>query len=133
MLKFLLRIVLTAALFCFVFPEVIDGVTFHGEFWPQGIGYALAFAITAFIVNVLIVFGAAAFTVATLGLGLIVVWFARVFLFWLVPAIQLMVFAHYFPSHFQVTGWVPAILAGLLLMVVNILTNEITAKSSSSR
>lgn len=132
MIRFLLRIALTAVLFCFVFPEVLSGVTFNGEFWPDGIIYATVFAITAFVVNFVIALGAAAFAVATLGLGLILLWLARIFLFWLIPAVQLMVFAHYFPEQFQIAGWGSAILAGLLLMVVNIITNSVAGNSNAS-
>lgn len=133
MLKLALNVVLTAVLFCFVFPALLPGsVTFVGEFWPTGVLYAGIFTLTAFAVNLVIGLAAMAFTVATLGIGAILLVLARIFLFWLIPAVQLMVFAHYFPEQFQVAGWIPAIIAGLLLMVVNIFTNSVTAKQRSS-
>lgn len=133
MLRLIVRVILTALLFSYVFPAVVPGVQFHGNFWPQAFIYAAAFSLVAWAVRWLIGLGALVFSVATLGIGALLVFLALIFGFWMIPAIQLQVFAYYFPEHFTVASWGSAIVAGLLLMVVNFLTQKSSASSSSSQ
>ncbi|MBX9688679.1 MAG: phage holin family protein [Candidatus Obscuribacterales bacterium] len=132
MLRFIVRVLLTALLFCFIFPKIAGGVQFHGQFWPDGLIYAGVFAIVAHLVNFVIRFALAAFSVATLGLGLLIVIPSVLFGFWLLPAIQLQVFAHFFPEQFTVSGWGSAIWGGLLLMIVNTITATVSSTKSST-
>lgn len=131
MIRILIRILLTALLFSTVFPALDIGVHFNGPFWPTAVGYAFIFGIVAWFVDVLIGLAALAFSIVTLGLGLILVWLAQIFAFWLIPAIELQVFADFFPQHFTTSGWGSAIIAGLLLLVVNWLTRAPRSAPSS--
>jgi uncharacterized membrane protein YvlD (DUF360 family) len=132
MIRILVRILLTALLFSTVFQALDIGVHFNGPFWPTAVGYAFVFGIVAWFVDLLIGLAAVAFSIVTLGLGLILVWLAQIFAFWLVPAIELQVFAHFFPQHFTTSGWGSAIIAGLLLLAVNWLTKAPRSAPSGS-
>ncbi len=132
MLRLIVRVLLTAVLFCFIFPKIASGVDFHGDFWPAGVIFAAVFAVIAHLINFGILFAARTFTRLTCGLGLLIIIPALVLGFWLIPAIQLQVVAHYFPEQFTIASWGSAIWAGLLLMVVNIITHT-RASTTSSR
>ncbi len=121
MIRILINAVITAAFFCFVCPEFVGGVQFHGDFFPTAILYGAAFSVVSFLVGAGILLAEGAFTLATKGLGLLVLIPLNVFGFWLLPAVQIEAMAHYFPAHFTVSSWGAAIWAGLLLMVVNYL------------
>ena len=124
MIKIAFRIALTALVFTFIFP-MINGVHFTGEFWPQGIAYGLLMAAVAYLFTYVV----GLFIVATLGIGAIFVLFG----FWLIPAIELQILAHFFPQNLAFDSWGSAILAGLLLMVVNIFTTIRTTQSTNQR
>lgn len=130
MIRFLINAVITAVVFCFVFPEVASGVQFHGQFFPEGVIYAGIFSVVASLVSLAVGAGVTLFTVATRGVGLLLVVPALLLGFWLIPALQLEVFAHYFPAHFTVAGWGSAIWGGLILMFVNCLTANWSAHSN---
>lgn len=129
MLRLVVRILLTAVLFCYVFPHVASGVQFHGKFWPDGIIYAAVFSIVAYIVGMLIGLVVTVFALATRGFGLLVVIPVLMLGFWFIPAIQLQVFSHFFPEQFTVAGWGSAIWAGLFLLVVNLITASRSRKT----
>lgn len=123
MIKLIARIGLTAILFSFIFPFLFGAnVQFNGNFWPDAIIYAAVFAGVCWLFDVVISFAIKVFAIATLGIGAILVGLFFLFGFWLIPAIQLQVFAHYFPDVFSISGWGSAILAGLVLMFTNWLT-----------
>ncbi|MBU6455822.1 MAG: hypothetical protein KGS72_28890 [Cyanobacteria bacterium REEB67] len=124
MIKIAFRIALTALIFTFIFP-MISGVHFTGEFWPQGIAYGLLMAAVAYLFTYVV----GLFIVATLGIGAIFVLFG----FWLIPAIELQILAHFFPQNLAFDSWGSAILAGLLLMVVNIFTTIRSTQSTNQR
>lgn len=117
MISFLLRSVIVAAIFCFVFPHYAPGVVFHGNFFPEGILWAAAFTVVCNLVVLAIFAGAAGLALIGGGLALILEFFAFCFGFWLIPALQLQVMAHYFPSQFTVTGWGAAIWASFVMAV----------------
>ena len=122
MIRLALRFAITAALFCFVFPSLVPGIRFHGHFWPEGIIYAAVFAGTAWIVDVLLWLAITFFALATFGIGLLLILPLRLLFFWLIPAIQLEVFAHWFPAHITIEGFGSAVVGGLILMVANWVT-----------
>jgi uncharacterized membrane protein YvlD (DUF360 family) len=124
MIKIAFRIALTALVFTFIFP-MISGVHFTGEFWPQGIAYGFLMAAVAYLFSYVV----GLFIVATLGIGAIFVLFG----FWLIPAIELQILAHFFPQNLAFDSWGSAILAGLLLMVINIFTTIRTTQSTNQR
>ena len=122
MTRLALRFILTAALFCFVFPAVVPGVHFHGHFWPTGIVYAAVFAVTAWLVDLGLWLAITFMALATFGVGLLLILPLRLLFFWIVPAIQLEIFALWFPSQITIDNFGAAILAGLCLMVANWVT-----------
>lgn len=119
-MKFFANLIITALLLCFVFPAVTDGgVQFHGSFWPTGVLYAFIFGIVSTLTTLGIFLATGVITIATRGLALLAIVPAFILGFWLLPAVQLQVFAHYFPAHFTVSSWGAAIVAGFVMMVVN--------------
>jgi len=122
-INLLARIGLTALLFTYIFPALFGAsVHFSGSLWPDAVLYGAVFAGVCFLFDLIIGFAINVFGIATLGLGYIVAGLFLLFGFWLIPAIQLQVFAHYFPHVFSISDWGHAILAGFLIMFVNWLT-----------
>lgn len=113
-MNFLVRVLLMAFLFTFVFPIVSPGVAIHGGFFPQGIVCGLLFAFTGWILGWIFGF----FTVATFGLGLLLIWAFRI----LIPTLQLVLMSSLFPAHLTVVGWGAALVAGLLIFVIDYFT-----------
>jgi len=132
MLKFALRVLLTAVAFSFIFPKLTPGVAIAGQFWPEGIIAALVFAVTAYIIGVVINLAATAFAIGTLGFGLLLIVPLYLLGFWLIPAIQLQVAASWFSEIFTVSSWWSAIGAGLILMIINAMTASYSRSSSNS-
>lgn len=132
MLRIAVNVVLTAVLFCFIFPKFATGVQFHGEFWPEGVIYAAIFTVIAAAVVWVIRAFIKLTAVATLGAALLLTIPAVLLGFWLVPALQLKIFALYFPEHLHVDSWGSAIWGGFLLMIVNYLSFMLTAPKSQS-
>ncbi|MCA9805123.1 MAG: hypothetical protein KC777_24305 [Cyanobacteria bacterium HKST-UBA02] len=115
----LLSILANGFLIAYLFPK-LNGFTFTGKFWPEGILYALGLELTALVVNLLVMVA----VIVTLGLAIIPLAFFMIFGFWLINAIYLKILAHWFPQHLRIDGWVPAIIAGLILMVVGMLLGD---------
>jgi uncharacterized membrane protein YvlD (DUF360 family) len=110
-----LTILVNALLFRFLFPS-LKGFTFTGSF-----GRAILYAIGLEFVGILLGLALVFFSLATLGLGLLVLVPCIFFGFWLVNAILLKILASWFPTYLSIQGWWPAILAGLILFVVDAL------------
>jgi Mycobacterial 4 TMS phage holin, superfamily IV len=126
MKRYLIRIVLLAATFEFLFP-LIPGVRFHGSFLHAMLAGVL-FAFLGWVVETLAIAISAVMTVGTLGLALIVLvpaWFIG---FWLLPAVALKWVADFMPSTLSFHGWMPAILGGLAMLLVGVLTSGDTQK-----
>ena len=131
MINLLARIGLTALLFSYVFPALFGAsIHFTGSFWPDAVLYGAVFAGVCFLFDLLIAFAIDLFGFLTLGLGYLLAGLFLLFGFWLIPAIQLQVFAHYFPDVFSIADWGHAILAGFLIMYVNWLTKPTARKQS---
>ena len=122
MIRFALRVVLSAFVLTYILP-MIGGISFMGSFWPEGIIYGVLLAVCGWLLGILV----ALFAIGTLGIGLIFL----VFGFWLLPALQLELLASLFPQHLTIETFGSAILAGLVLMVVNMLTHAHGSSSSS--
>jgi uncharacterized membrane protein YvlD (DUF360 family) len=119
MVRFALRVLLTALVLTYILP-MIGGIHFTGTFWPEGIIYGIFFAVCGWILGLLV----ALFAVGTFGIGLIFL----IFGFWLLPALQLELMASLFPAHFTIDHFGSAVIAGLVFMVINVVTH---AHSSS--
>lgn len=122
-MKFILRVILMALLFSYVFPAVVPGVSIHGGFWPEGIICGVLFAFAGWVVGLL----TGIFVVGTLGVGLIFVFFLQM----IIPALTLQLASFWFPSHLTVANWEAAIVAGLIIWVVNFVLARLGGSSSS--
>jgi uncharacterized membrane protein YvlD (DUF360 family) len=122
MIRFALRILLSAVMLFYVLP-MIPGFHFIGQFWPDAVVYGLLLAVVSWVVA--LVLGLIA--VMTLGLGAIVM----VLAFWLIPAFQLALLSVWFPEHLVIDSFGTAVIAGLVMMVVNFITHRF--RSSLSR
>lgn len=115
MLSFALRVLLNAVVLMYILPE-LSGITFHGEFWPQAVVAGFLFVIVSYVVMWLL----KAFTVVTFGIGALYI----LLFFWMIPAMQLMLMAHWFPKYLTIDGWTPAIVGGIIFMVINIVSKN---------
>jgi uncharacterized membrane protein YvlD (DUF360 family) len=121
MIRFFVRIALTALVFMFVLP-LIKGIDFHGSFGVAMVA-ALAIGIIGWLIDLLVLLIGAALTIGTLGLALLVLIPLWLLGFWILPAIALKVLADFMPTYLTVRGWVPAIEGGLVLFLLGIITS----------
>ena len=122
MLRFIIRVLLTAIAFKFIF-NIFPGIEFTGSF-GNAIVYGLLLSVVGFVVGIALFAATAALGIATAGIGAVIIGIAYVLGFWLLPAVQLELLAHWFPQHLSVNGFGWAILAGLILMIINALTSS---------
>lgn len=127
MLRFIFRVLLTAIAFKFIF-NIFPGIDFTGSF-GNAIVYGLLLSVVGFVVGMGLLAFTALFGAATGGFGVVIVGIVYILGFWLLPALQLELLAHWFPQHLSVNGFGSAILAGLILMIINAITSS--AKKSS--
>ncbi len=123
MTRLILRTIVLALAFAFVLPR-IPGFSFHGQFLPDALIYSLLFAVTAVLVNTAAYVVVGVTGLVTMGLALVVIWPVRLLGWWILAAYQMLLLAKFFPEHLAVTGWQPALLAGLVVLAVNVLTNK---------
>jgi uncharacterized membrane protein YvlD (DUF360 family) len=128
MIKFIIRICLTAAIFMFVLPQ-IPGIHFHGHF-STALFMSIAFGIASFLVDLVTMAISTMLTISTLGLALLVLIPLWAIGFWILPAVALKVTADFMPSNLTIDGWMPAILGGLVLLVVNAATGKQLSQTS---
>jgi hypothetical protein len=119
MIRIAIRILLTALVFTYIVP-MISGAHFAGSFWPEGIIYGLLMAVVAYLCG----WALALITIGTAGIAAIFL----IFSFWLIPAAELRILAHFFPQNLAFDGWFSAIIAGLILLVVNMITAKPSKK-----
>lgn len=120
MQSFLLRLGLSACAFYWLFP-MIPGVQFHGNFIHALLAGTL-FAIMGWIVEFFAVLISTLLTITTLGTALIILIPAWLFGFWLLPAVALRMTADFMPATLAFTGWIPAIIGGLIMMLIGVIT-----------
>ncbi len=137
MTRYLIRLLLIAATFYFLFP-MIPGVEFHGNFLHAILAGAL-FALLGWVVESIALAISTLVTISTLGLALIVLIPAWLLGFWLLPAVGLRLVANFMPATLTFSGWMPAIWGGLLMLCIGIVTTsahkkirKVTEKSSES-
>lgn len=116
MTQFLARVLINGLLLAFVLPKLLPTIAFHGHFWPEGVIAGFLFAIVVVGVDLLLYL----FGVLTLGIGFVLRWL----LWFVVPALQLLAMAHWFPEYLTISTFGSALLGGVVLMVVNALTNS---------
>jgi uncharacterized membrane protein YvlD (DUF360 family) len=131
MIRFLSRLALNALTFIYILP-LIPGIQFHGHFLA-GVGLALLFSLILWAVEASAVALAALWTVSTLGLALIFIIPLWILGFWILPALALLLVSDILPHTLTVVGWWPAILGGLVLLVIGMITGTITCVRSAFR
>ncbi|MBI5174002.1 MAG: phage holin family protein [Candidatus Melainabacteria bacterium] len=121
MIRYIVRLVLIACAFYFVFPR-IEGVEFHGSFFHALLA-GVVFAVLGFLVESLAIALSAILAIGTLGMALLVLIPSWILGFWLLPAIVLRYLAEIMPGTISFTGWMPAIWGGLLMLVIGVVTS----------
>jgi uncharacterized membrane protein YvlD (DUF360 family) len=123
-MRFLIRVILKALAFIYLLP-MIGGIAFHGSF-VAAIGLAILFSIMLWLVELGAVALATYFTITTFGLALLVLIPLYLLGFWLLPAFALKLVADFMPQYLAVAGWGPAVLGGLVMLVISMVTGGIT-------
>ncbi|MBX9721634.1 MAG: hypothetical protein K2X81_09585 [Candidatus Obscuribacterales bacterium] len=119
---FLLKLVLTAIAFAFILP-LIPGISFHG-------GVMMALLISLFFGVMLWVTDLVALALSTIlavgSMGIALLWLVPLWLlgFWMLPAVALRLLADFMPNNLSITGWMPAILGGLVMMLIGAITTN---------
>jgi uncharacterized membrane protein YvlD (DUF360 family) len=131
MLRYLIRIAFKALIFMYVLP-LIPGIDFHGNF-KAAFGLAIIFSLILWAVEAVSVALAALWTVSTLGLALLIIIPLWILGFWILPALALLLVSDTMPTTLTITGWLPAILGGLVMLIVGILTGTITRVRDAAR
>jgi len=129
-MRFLLQLFFTAIAFTTVLP-LIHGISFHGGF-ASALLLAVFFGIVLWVIDFSALAISAVLTISSLGLALLWLIPLWIFGFWLLPAVALKVVADLVPNYLTVAGWTPAVLGGLVMMVVGILTSGSTWKERSA-
>lgn len=120
MKNFLLRLILMACAFYFIFP-MIPGIEFHGSFW-HALGAGVLFSFLGWLVELIAIMLSAVLTISTLGMALLLLIPAWLLGFWLLPALVLRYVANIMPHDLTFSGWLPAIWGGLIMLVIGIAT-----------
>jgi uncharacterized membrane protein YvlD (DUF360 family) len=131
MTKLLIRIGVQALTIAFLLPQ-IPGIHMHGGF-GTAIILAVFFSAMLWAVEALTAALAAVWTVTTLGLALLVIIPLWILGFWIFPAVALKVVADFMPDALSVSSWLSAVLGGLVLLIVGMLTGGATSFQSTVR
>ncbi len=121
MQRYLIRLVLIASAFYFIFP-MIHGIEFHGNFL-HALGAGVVFAFLGWVIESLAIAISAILTIGTLGMAMLILVPAWLLGFWLLPALVLRYVADIMPATLSFTGWEPAIWGGLVMLVIGIATS----------
>ncbi|MBN8659100.1 MAG: phage holin family protein [Candidatus Obscuribacter phosphatis] len=126
MVRSIIRLLLTASAFYFLLP-MLPGVEFHGNFM-HALAAGILFAFFGWLVEFLAIAISAMLTIGTWGMALLILVPAWLFGFWLLPAVTLKVLAGVMPATLSITGWLPAIGGGLIMMIIGVATSGDTHK-----
>lgn len=129
MQRLIIRVILKALAFIYLLP-MIHGIQFHGTFL-HAIGLAIFFSMMLWAVEALAVGIAAIMTVSTFGLALLMLIPLWIFGFWIMPAIALKLVADLMPAYLSISGWLQAVVGGLVLLFIGMITGTLTTVSGS--
>jgi len=115
MVRFIIGTILYAVCFMFVLP-LINGIAFTGGF-GTAIGLGVLYTVVAVGVIWVGAMAAGALGVVSRGVALLLLIPALLLGFWLIPAVVLKVLAEVAPKALSVSGWGPAIIGGLVMLV----------------
>ena len=130
MIRQLIRLVFLACAFYFILP-MIPGIQFHGNFM-HALGAGIFFTLLGWVVEWLAIVLSTVFAIGTLGAALLVLVPAWLLGFWLIPAVVLKLLADFMPGYLSVAGWWPAILGGLVMLFVGVISSGATRKCACS-
>lgn len=116
----LIRLLLITLAFYFIFPH-IEGIQVHGGFLHLFVA-AIFFSLLGWLVEIIAIAVSAIVTVGTLGLALLIIAPLWLVGFWIIPAVVLKLLAEFMPSYLTIHGWMAAILGGLVMLVIGVLT-----------
>jgi uncharacterized membrane protein YvlD (DUF360 family) len=116
----ILRVALISLAFYFIFPE-IPGIHVHGSFLHVLVA-GIVFTLLGWLVETIAIALSALLTIGTLGVALLILVPLWLFGFWLIPAYVLKLTADMMPTYMSIAGWTPAILGGLVMLVIGIVT-----------
>lgn len=125
----ILRVALISLAFYFIFPQ-IPGIQVHGSFLHVFIA-GIVFALLGWLVETIAIALTAVLTLGTLGMALVVLIPLWLFGFWLIPAYVLKLTADVMPTYMTIAGWTPAILGGLIMLVIGIVTGGAPSRYQS--
>ncbi len=130
-MRLLIGLALKALAFMFILP-MVPGISMHGQF-VAALGLAIFFSIMQWVVELLAMALSAALTISTMGVALLLLIPMWVLGFWLLPAFALKLVSDFMPSYLAVAGWGPAVLGGLILFVISMVTSSLTDVRRSIR
>lgn len=122
MKRFALRLLLMACAFEFLLP-MLPGVKFSGNFL-HAIGAGIFFSLMAWVVECVALFLSAVLTISTMGLALLLLIPLWLVGFWFLPALVLKLTADLVPQYLSISGWVPAIWGGFVMLLIGSLTTD---------
>lgn len=120
-MRLIVRLILTALVFVWVLP-LFGGVDFHGNFFTALL-LSILFGLMLWVVDALAIMLSAIIAVGTWGFALLWLIPLWIFGFWLLPAVALKAVSDFLPGYLTIHGWMPAIVGGLLLMLISIVTS----------
>ncbi|MBX9571600.1 MAG: phage holin family protein [Candidatus Obscuribacterales bacterium] len=126
-MRFISRLLLTAFAFTTILP-MIHGINFHGNF-GVALVLSLVFGVLLWAVEAVAKALAAIFTITSFGLALL--WIIPVWIlgFWILPATALIITADLLPHFLSIQGVFPAVLAGLVMLGIGLLTSEVQGQN----
>lgn len=122
MMRIIIRTLLCALAFTSVLPH-IAGVDFHGNFLAAVL-VSIAFSILLGLVELVVAALSAVWTISTLGIALLWLIPLWIFGFWILPALTLELLASFMPSTLAIHSWGGAVMSGLVMLGVFLLTSE---------
>lgn len=126
MMRLIARLLLTALAFTSILP-MINGIDFHGNYW-NALLLAVIFGLMLWIVDIIAVAISAMATISSFGLALLILVPLWLLGFWLLPAVALKLVSDLAPNYLRIEGWLPAILGGLVMLGISMLTSRSVPK-----
>lgn len=122
-MRLITRLLLSALAFTTIIP-MIHGISFHGSFFIA-FAISLIFGIVLWAVESITVGLAALFTIGSFGIALL--WIIPLWIlgFWLLPVLALILTADVMPQNLAISGFQPAAIAGLVLLLISLITSKI--------